>query len=41
MTEGAFRNAVEQLDFDEFLTAAQLDEKSLEALHTWRGTINL
>lgn len=38
-TEGAFRDAVERLDFDEFLKAAELDYITIEALRSWRGSI--
>lgn len=38
-TEGAFRDAVEELDFDEFLQSAHLDKETLKALNTWRGAI--
>ncbi len=39
-TEGAFRDAVRQLDLAGFFTAANLTTHDMEAIRTWRGNIS-
>lgn len=39
-TEGAFRAAVEGLNFDDFLKSAHLSNGDLNSLRTWRGSIS-
>ncbi len=38
-TEGAFRDAVRQLDLTWFYTAAHMDPRDVDAIRTWRGNI--
>jgi len=38
-TEGSFRNAVEKLEYSEFLEQAGLSDVAIRALKTWRGSI--
>jgi len=38
-TEGAFRDAIRQLDLTWFYTAANIDPHDIAAIQTWRGNI--
>ena len=38
-TENAFRSALSQLQLPTFLTSARLSENDLQALRSWRNTI--
>lgn len=39
-TEGAFRDAVEKLEYSDFLKNTHLSQQTIHLLETWRGSVN-